>query len=250
MWTTSRIISTIDLTDLSSTATEYDTDRLCRAAATHDVAAVCVWPRFVQRAAQRLVHTPVRVATVVNFPHGNAAVEVVRTETETALGDGAHEIDVVIPHAALLDGDLGAVSDVLAAVVETARQKGALVKAILETGVLEVHGLVPITARLAVDAGVDFLKTSTGKTDRGASLQSAWDLLRVAEEADRPVGVKISGGVRTRDDAERYLYLAAAVRGLEHTVPSSFRFGASGLLEDLLGVDPSVSTARERRRDY
>ena len=232
-WSSAHIASVVDLTDLGDDCTTDDVAALCATAISRQVAAVCIHPQFVSGAAERLSGTGIAVATVLNFPHGDTPPASLVAGATSALAAGATEIDVVIPWRDLIAGKTSTTVAVVAAVATFTRRAGALTKAILETGALEEHDLVEKAARLAMDAGADFLKTSTGKIERGASLESARTLLGVARSATRDVGVKVSGGIRTRAQAESYLDLAAEVRGIEACNKNLFRIGASSLLADL-----------------
>jgi deoxyribose-phosphate aldolase len=230
-----RAISLIDLTDLADDHASDGIDDLCRRAAEHGTAAVCVWPEYVATCARQLEGSGVRVATVVNFPSGAEPVADVVAAVTRALADGADDIDVVLPYEALLAGDHDAASAMVSAVVE-ATPRPALVKVILESGALGSVEVVGSAARLAIGAGADFVKTSTGKIAAGASLDAARAMLAAIVEADRPVGLKPSGGIRTFDDAAAYIELADSVMGEGWATPATFRFGASGLLDALLAV--------------
>ena len=232
-WSSAHIASVVDLTDLGDGCTASDVAALCATAVERNVAAVCIHPEFVPDAVERLSGTGIAVATVLNFPRGDAPPASLVTDATSALAAGATEIDVVIPWRDLVAGKTSTTVAVVAAVATFTRRAGALTKAILETGALEEHGLVEKAARLAMDAGADFLKTSTGKIDRGATLESARTLLTVAHSASRDVGVKVSGGIRTREQAEAYLDLALEIRGIEGCDKNLFRIGASSLLADL-----------------
>ena len=233
-----RALALLDLTNLNDDCDEAAIDALCAAATPPhgNVAAVCVWPRFVSRAKARLEGSGVRVATVANFPTGEGGADLVATETTASFADGADEVDVVIPWNRLRHGDPDAVVAVLAA-AKGATPDGRGLKAILETGALEELSVIERAAALAVEAGVDFLKTSTGKhPSGGASLEAAEILLSVIRGADRRVGFKASGGVRTTADAAAYLSVADRIMGADWARPETFRFGASGLLADLLAA--------------
>lgn len=237
-WSAAHIASVVDLTDLRDECTADDVTALCATAIGRRVAAVCVHPQFVSGAAEQLSGTGIAVATVLNFPHGDAPPASLVAAATSVLAAGATEIDVVIPWRDLVAGKTSTTVAVVAAVATFTRRAGALTKAILETGALEEHGLeehglVGKAARLAMDAGADFLKTSTGKIDRRATLESARTLLTIANSATRDVGVKVSGGIRTRAQAEAYLDLAADVRGIDACDKNLFRIGASSLLSDL-----------------
>ena len=232
-WSSAHIASVVDLTNLADECTIDDVDALCATAIERRVAAVCIHPQFVARAADTLSGTGIAVATVLNFPRGEAPPASLIPATTAALEAGATEIDVVIPWRDLVSGKTSTTVAVIAAVATFTRRADAMTKAILETGALEEHGLVEKAARLAMDAGADFLKTSTGKIARGATLASARILLTVARSATRDVGVKVSGGIRTREQAESYLDLANEMRGIEACDKTLFRIGASSLLADL-----------------
>ncbi len=243
--TARRAIACLDLTSLNDGDDDAAVGRLCDRAVTPagPVAAVCVWPRFVPLCRARLEGSGVKVCTVVNFPHGRDNVERVRDEILPAIADGVDEIDVVLPYTALLTGRRAEAR----AVLDMARLMTgeATLKVILETGRLMTATAIRDAAELAVDAGADFLKTSTGKVAVSATLEAAHILLEVASAAGRPVGVKVAGGVRTTEQAAAYLRLADAING--RTAPESFRFGASGLLDALLatldgGTAPSAQS--------
>ena len=146
---------------------------------------------------------------------------------------GADEIDVVAPLLAIEEGDIGMTGELIEACRQAVGPEIAI-KLILETGALVEPETITSVARAAVMAGVDFLKTSTGKIETGATLEAAAILLAVIQEADGKVGLKISGGVRTADDAAHYLNLIKRVMGDPWVRPETVRFGASSLLGSLL----------------
>lgn len=229
-----RVLPLIDLTDLGERTTTQAVRELCDAASTRagDVAAVCIWPRFVSTAVDALGDGSIRIATVVNFPSGDEGEEATVAQTRLAVDDGADEIDVVIPYRRLIDGDKAAVESTVAAVVKAAA--GAHVKAILETGELPDQRMVRRASELAIRGGAHFIKTSTGKTSVSATPEAVHTMLEVIRRADRPVGLKPSGGIRTLDQAEVYLRLADQVMGADWVSPQTFRFGASSLLDAVL----------------
>ena len=228
-----RALPLLDLTSLDEDDTEERIAALCAQARTPagDVAAVCVYPRFVAQAAAALAGAPVRVATVANFPAGRLDARGAAQEAERALADGADEVDVVLPYLAFAAGE----RDAALAVVEAARTAtaGATLKVILETGRLEGPEKVREAAAGALAAGADFVKTSTGKLKPGATLEAARPMLEAIRDHGRG-GFKAAGGVRTAEDAAAYLALADEVVGEGWTAPETFRLGASGLLVDLL----------------
>ena len=237
-----RAIEMIDLTDLSDDHSPDGIDGLCARARAHGTAAVCVWPEFVATCASQLAGSGVRVATVVNFPSGDGEVADVVSTTQDALADGADDVDLVLPYRAFLAGDLDTATAMVRAVAaEVAAPR--ILKVILESGAYGDGDQVRAAAALAIEAGADFVKTSTGKIPAGASLEAARAMLDAVASSGRPVGLKPSGGIRTYDEAMAYIDLADSVMGDGWATPATFRFGASGLLDALLAElgdhDPS-----------
>ena len=232
-----RALALVDLTDLGDHTTPEATTELCRrAVGTYgSTAAVCVWPRFVRQSAGLLEGTGVRVATVVNFPAGGTDIDATVAETVGALAAGADEIDLVLPYHAFLAGDVAAAAAMLTAVRGVVAPPARL-KVILETGSYPSQANVAAAARLAIEHDADFIKTSTGKTASSASLEAAETMLHAIRDARHPVGLKPSGGIRSLDDAGAYLALADRIMGPAWASPSTFRFGASGLLDALEAV--------------
>lgn len=245
-----RALALLDLTDLADDATEEGARELCRRAVSGPVpvAAVCLWPRFVATAREALGDSSVRIATVVNFPAGDSAAASVIGETDEALKAGADEIDLVLPWRALLAGETAAASAMVRDV--KARCGGRLLKVILETGEYPDLDKVREASELAIAAGADFIKTSTGKTARAASIPAVRIMLGVIAQAGRPVGVKPSGGIRTLADAGTYLDLADAIMGPGWAKPETFRFGASGLYGALVEAIGGAAPASTPRGSY
>ncbi|WP_152044522.1 deoxyribose-phosphate aldolase [Aureimonas psammosilenae] len=228
------LIASLDLTDLSDNCTQDDIARLCERAASSegDVAAICIWPRFVSFARERL-KPGIRIATVVNFPAGTDDVEATVAETSRAVADGADEIDLVVSYRRI-GTDGGFVRDQVARVKEACGN--ARLKTILETGELSEPALIAAAAREALAGGADFLKTSTGKVAVNATPEAAEILLRAIAEAGGTVGFKPAGGIKTYEDAKAYRDLANRICGDGYATPDRFRLGASGVLADLLAV--------------
>jgi deoxyribose-phosphate aldolase len=246
-----RALALTDLTELGDTADDASVERLCaRAVGPYGhVAAVCVWPRHVALAARLLDGTGVRIATVVNFPSGDEALDVVVDMTDRALADGADEIDCVLPHRSFAAGDEDAATTLLDAVVARLGPEHRL-KVILETGELDDADMIARATRLAMEHGADFVKTSTGKTAVSATPAAVASMLDVIRSSERPVGLKPSGGIRTIGDARDYLRLADDVMGPRWATPGTFRFGASGLLDALLAVLDEHPCTGSPQRDY
>ena len=231
-------ISLLDLTDLADDTTSAAAANLCERARGARVAAVCVWPQFVTLCADTLHGSGVRIATVVNFPSGEESIGEVLDTTSRALVDGADEIDVVLPYRAWLRGDTHVAADVLDGVrdLSSSGNPTATVKVIIETGELPDRAAIDRASHFVIARGADFVKTSTGKTPVSATLEAAEVIIEAIDVSGKPVGFKASGGIRTLDDARSYLELAATLMGEEWISPTTFRFGASSLLDALLAV--------------
>ncbi|MDH3658748.1 MAG: deoxyribose-phosphate aldolase [Alphaproteobacteria bacterium] len=226
-----RILPLVDLTSLKGDETEAEIEALADRAMAKGVAAVCVYPKFVTTARQRLGTDPVGLASVVNFPDGSDDIFRTVEETKAIIADGADEIDMVAPLDAIMEGDVGLVTEMVDAVKAVA--DGRMLKVILETGRLQDPARITAAARAAIMAGADMLKTSTGKAPTGARLEDAAVLLAVLEEADGRVGLKLSGGIRTASQAAGYLHLIEHFMTSGWISPKTVRFGASSLLDDL-----------------
>jgi deoxyribose-phosphate aldolase len=223
------MIEYLDLTTLTGEESEADIVELCRKAQTPlgHVAAVCVYPQYVAVCARELEHSPVRIAAVANFPEGDVDAARAKRESAEATAAGAGEIDVVLPWRAWLDGD----RESALVVVRAARAEAVRLKVILESG--QLGDQTGEAARAALDEGADFIKTSTGKTQPGASPEAARAMLEVIRDVGTG-GFKASGGVRTSEQAQEYLALAREILGDGWPTPATFRIGASGLLDVLL----------------
>ena len=228
-----RALACLDLTSLNEGDTEADIAHLCRRATGPfgTTAAVCVWPRLAAF-ARRELPDEVAVAAVANFPDGSADTVRAVADTDAIVDAGAQEVDVVIPYR-----KLDAAAHLLAAVRRAC--EGLRLKVILETGELDGPVQVALACRIALDAGADFLKTSTGKVRVNATPQAARALLQaIAEDpaACQRVGFKPAGGIRTVADAQLYLALVREILGDTALSPQRFRIGASGLLDDIEAV--------------
>jgi deoxyribose-phosphate aldolase len=242
-------LACLDLTSLNDADTEADVAALCeRAHGAHgNVAAVCVWPRLA-RFARANLPAQVAVAAVANFPDGSADIERALRDTEQIVRAGAQEVDVVLPYREWLAGNAAACGALLLAV-----RRGCdrlVMKVILETGELGAPELIRGAARLALDAGADFLKTSTGKTRVSATLQAADVMLQTIHDDPRSserVGFKASGGIRSVADAAVYIDRVQATLGEQALTPARFRIGASALLADIESVlGGSIDDQRRR----
>ncbi|PWD51377.1 deoxyribose-phosphate aldolase [Serinibacter arcticus] len=245
-------LATLDLTDLGESTSLENALALAARAAEHGVAAVCVWPRYVAACAEALAGTGVKVATVVNFPSGDEPVADVVAMTTRAVADGADEIDVVLPYRAFLAADAGRAEEVLDGV--RGASGDAAVKVIIESGELRAPAVITAAARLAIDHGAQFVKTSTGKSPVSATPEAAEAILAVIAEqpaAAPRVGFKASGGIRSVADARVYIEIADRLLGEDWVSADTFRFGASSLLDDVLRVlDGGESAAPESPTAY
>jgi len=230
----------MDLTSLNDDDDSARIQALCRRADTPAgrPAALCLYPAFIEDAQRELdalgLTHRVRIATVTNFPDGAPNAERAARETRLAVAAGADEVDVVFPYRSLLDG----APDVGRLLVEACREAcgGATLKVILESGELKDPALIRQAAEIAIIAGADFIKTSTGKVAVNATLEAAEIMLETIRDSGRDVGFKAAGGIRTTEDAKAYLELAARIMGKDWISPAHFRFGASGLLDALLAT--------------
>jgi deoxyribose-phosphate aldolase len=232
--TARRVIPVLDFTNLEEGCDEEAVRALCGKAKTRfgPVAAVCLWPRFVPLAKTLLAASDIRVATVANFPAGAPDPEAAAREVADAVAAGADEVDIVYPYA---EPALG--PDLVRACRKAAGRK--LLKVILETGRLGDAAAIRRAAETAIDAGADFVKTSTGKLQPGATPEAVRAIcaaILAARARRRWAGLKVSGGVRSVVDADTYMGLAEGLLGSEFVGPGTFRIGASKLLDECLAV--------------
>jgi deoxyribose-phosphate aldolase len=221
-------------------------------------AAVCVYPDMVEAAKQVLGSSGVHVASVATaFPSGRASLQVKLADVHDAVVAGADEVDMVIDRGAFLSGRYQLVHDEIVAVREAcARPDGrsAHLKVIFETGELQTYDNVRRASWLAMMAGADFIKTSTGKVQPAATLPVTLVMLEAVrdfrEQTGRMVGVKPAGGIRSTKDAVKYLVMVNEVTGPDWLDPDWFRFGASTLLNDLLMQRTKMQTGRYSGPDY
>ena len=254
-------IAMIDLTTLEGADTHGKVRALCAKAQRPDpadpscpsVAAVCVYPDMVPVARAALDGSAVKVASVATaFPSGRAALDIKLADTRDAVEAGADEIDMVIDRGAFLSGHYQQVFDEIVAVQQAC--SGAHLKVILETGELATYDNVRRASWLAMLAGADVIKTSTGKISPAATLPVTMVMLEAVRDfrdsTGRQVGVKAAGGIRTAKDAIRHLVLVNETAGADWLDPERFRIGASSLLNDLLMQRTKLVTGRYSGPDY
>jgi len=238
-------ITMMDLTTLEGKDSEGKVMQLCRKAIRPapdhpeipSVAAVCVYPPFVSLAKKTLGDSGVKVASVATaFPSGQAPLPMKLDEVRQCVSDGADEIDMVISRGAFLRGEYDRVFDEIACVKEACST--AHLKVILETGELGSLDQVRIASDIAISAGADFIKTSTGKVQPAATLPVTLVMLEAIRDhyyrTGKLVGMKPAGGIRDSKTALHYLVTVAETLGDDWMNPDLFRFGASSLLNDVL----------------
>lgn len=238
----SELLSLLDLTTLNESDSEASVRSLLSYAHTElgSVAAVCIYPQFVALAQSVLQHSCL-VATVVNFPEGNRQIATVLSEVAAALALGADEIDLVIPYQDCLKGDMqGSVRLVQEAKALMGKHT---LKVIVESGAFKDENSLYHVSLEMLQAGADFIKTSTGKIPKGASLNAAKVMLEAIyayyQKTGHWRGFKASGGIRTLDEAAQYLALAHTICGKQYIDARTLRFGASSLLNAILGITQS-----------
>ncbi len=253
-------ISMCDLTTLEGKDSPGKVRQLCAKARRPDpedpsvpsVAAVCVYPDLVRVAKRALAGSGVKVASVSTaFPSGRSPLPVKLADVRRALAAGADEIDMVIDRGAFLAGDVRKVVEEIAAVKEACGK--TRLKVILETGELETYDNVRRASDLAMAAGADFIKTSTGKVSPAATPAVALCMLEAIRdhwlETGVKTGLKPAGGIRTAKQALHYLVLVKETLGADWLTPDLFRFGASSLVNDLLMQLRKEQTGRYRSEE-
>lgn len=228
----------MDLTTLNLDDNDIVIEQLCHKAVSPEgkTAAVCIYPKFIPVAKKTLADidaSDVLVATVVNFPHGNDDVVLAVKETEQAVSLGADEVDVVFPYRAFLAGNLD-IGRELVKRCKAACGDDVCLKVILETGEIKQPQLIKQASLIAIEAGADFIKTSTGKVPVNATLEAAEQMLMAIAETESNCGFKASGGVKNAQDVADYLALTSRILSRDWINRNNFRFGASSLLDNLL----------------
>ncbi len=265
-WALDAAIKMMDLTTLEGMDTPERVKSLCLKALTPDPtdlstprpAAICVYGDMVKYAKATLGDSGVFVAAVATaFPSGRASLKVKLEDTKDAVRAGADEIDMVIDRGAFLAGDYLEVYKQIVAVKEACKRSDgsyAHLKVILETGELQTYDNIRRASYLAMLAGGDFIKTSTGKVSVNATIPITMLMLQAVrdwyEETDELIGVKPAGGIRTAKDAIKYLVVVKETAGETWLNPDLFRFGASSLLNDVLMQRQKLKTGHYSGPDY
>ena len=237
-------VSMMDLTTLEGAGSKGKVTHLCRKARQpmaerYDCppcAAVCVYPNLVEHAVSELDGSGIPVASVATgFPSGQYPLDLRLADVRDAVGSGAAEIDMVISRGAFLEGEYQRVSDEIAAVKEACGE--AHLKVIFETGELQTYDNVRFVSQVAIEAGADFIKTSTGKVSPAATLPVTLVMVETVRDhflaTGQRIGIKPAGGIRTAKEALQYLVMVKETVGDDWLTPELFRFGASSLLGDV-----------------
>lgn len=239
------ILSTIDLTTLEGSDNKEKIIALCQQAKSFssygtgfpNVAAVCVYPVFVKLSGEQLQHTGIHVASVAGaFPSSQSPLRIKCEEVAYAIDEGADEIDMVISRGKLLEGNISEVFDEIATIKSVCGE--AKLKVILETGELLTYNNIKKASEIAIEAGADFIKTSTGKIPVSATPEAAYIMCSVISEhyikTGMKIGFKAAGGISDVETAINYLKIVNAILGKEWMNNGLFRFGASRLATKVL----------------
>lgn len=232
MLSNKEIVALVDHTRLSVDDSNEFVVEFCKKAISPfgNCAAVCVYPKYIPAVQAALKNSSIKIATVVNFPHGNPHLEHCLSEIELCLQLGADEIDIVMPYHELQKGEHEFVAHFIHECKKHCKDKAT--KLIIESGALTDEE-IKIASELAIDAGIDFIKTSTGKIAKGATPEAVKIIADTIKNKKAQTGIKVSGGVRTRADVEAYLSIIQKSLGDSWFVPEKLRFGASQLLDNL-----------------
>ena len=254
-------LSMIDLTTLEGKDSEGKVKQLCyKASHLHhkhpglpNVAAICVYPTMVPIAKKALEGTGINVASVATaFPSGMADINAKLDEVKSVVDAGADEVDMVISRGKFLSGDYDYVSDEISQVKDACGK--AHLKVILETGELVTLENVQLASDIAMEAGADFIKTSTGKVSPAATPPVVLTMLEAIRDfqikTGKKIGMKPAGGIGTAKQAIQYLVMIKETLGDEWLSPNLFRFGASSLANDILMQIMKQSTGQYQSKDY
>ncbi|MDO9512439.1 MAG: deoxyribose-phosphate aldolase [Bacteroidales bacterium] len=239
------LVSIIDLTTLNGNDTADSVEKICQRAlavkndalSIPSVAAVCIYPTYVHQAKKWLAGSEIKLASVAGaFPSGQSPLHIKVAEVAWTVDQGANEIDMVISRGKLIEGNDEEVFDEIKAIREAC--ESAHMKAILETGELNDSALIRYASELAILAGADFIKTSTGKSNPAATPEAMLIMCEtIREYFDKTgirIGIKPAGGIATIQEAVKYVRIVEEVLGKEWLNPELFRIGASRLLDEVL----------------
>ena len=224
-------VTSLSVTDTTTTITSLIKEINALIHIGFTPAAICVYPNFGHLVKHQL-HESVKTAVVAGgFPASQSFLDVKLLECKKAIESRADEIDIVMNIGAFLENDFSTVQHEIKQIKLLCTN--TTLKVILETGVLSLNQITK-AAKLAIDAGADFIKTSTGKVPIGATIEAVKSMCHAIQSSPRKVGLKISGGVKTYDDALTYIEIVSEILGSEYIHPNTFRIGASSLTKDLV----------------
>ena len=225
------LINLIDATCLDDHATQENIIQLCQLvqSAPTRVASICVYPTWISVVKNYFIDNPQTITTVINFPKVTHDTQTMQKQITTAIKSGADEIDIVFPYETFDSNKPQATIDFLHGAKKACGDH--ILKVIIESGQASSINWIEKATHCVVESGADFVKTSTGKTPIGATPEAVKAIAYALQEADRPCGLKISGGVRTIEQAATYIQIVESILGKSFITPSWLRFGASSLLE-------------------
>lgn len=231
------LIRCLDLTSLNNDDTEYKIADLCHKASCEygNVAAICIYPKFINIAKKELANNAIKIATVINFPAGKNNQQILEQEISTAINYGADELDIVFPYTEFLNKNYSACEEYVKNAKKLCGKKHTF-KLIIESGELKNANKIALATKIGIENGADFIKTSTGKTPTSATPEAANIIMETIKKYKNKTGFKASGGIRTLEDAKQYMVLAAAIMGGKWISSQNFRIGASSLLDDLINT--------------
>lgn len=227
------LISSLDLTSLNLNDNDDTIKELCQKALTPygQTASVCIYSQFIPY-AKSILPSGFPIATVINFPSGIADIHLLEKEIEIAIKLGADELDIVFPYRTFLTGDVEFCQKYLSHARKACNNK--TMKIIIESGELKSIPAIKKATQLCIDAQTDFVKTSTGKTSVSATPEAANAILETIAQSGKKVGFKASGGIKTFADAKKYLTLFQSIISPKEIGFSTFRIGASSVLNDII----------------
>lgn len=245
-----QVLGLIDLTSLNDNDTDLEIKNLCAKASSPlgKVPAICIYSRFIPLAQQLLNGSDIKIATVTNFPHGSPDYDIAMYETKLAIERGADEVDIVFPYHELIHGrhELGGKM-----VREAKKICGTkTLKVIIESGVLKNENLIRLASQVSIENGADFIKTSTGKVEINATLEATEIMLHTIKASGKKCGFKAAGGIKTVAVAAKYLELTSKIMGSDWINATNFRFGASGLLTDVINTLNGNSSNQNSQTTY
>ncbi len=233
-FTNSEILSLLDLTSLNLDDTNSIIEKLCTSSTSSlgEVAAICIYPKFIPF-AKSILNKNISISTVINFPKGSSDLYATLKELEFSINNGADEIDLVMPYSEIINSNHLFVENFVSSVKKNSTNK--TLKVIIESGVLEKENLIRTASKISINAGANFIKTSTGKVPINATLEATKFMIEEIKNSGNDCGFKAAGGIKTTEESKKYLEIANNIMGRNFINKKTFRFGASSLLDDLIG---------------